>query len=326
MKNLSLRVCSLALLGLLSGVFAEAQFLPEPLALVTTPSSPSPGETYTVTAATPTLDKNSAFFEWFLDGRRSDLSGPGKNSLTLSAGSVGSATRVSVRVLHPTQTLTASLTVRPANLSLVWFAETYTPRWYKGKALPTQNSVVNVIAIPEIFIDGIRVRSDALIYRWSLDDQTDVLSGAGEETFRIQTSNLPQASHRVRLMVESATRSVQKEGEIFIVPVIPRVLVYASSPLGRINPRSALSFLATEKRGLLDFEAEPFFFSVSSKRELSYRWRLGTSEVEGTADNPSVLTLNTERQPAGAIPVSVAVDDTNPLISAATKLFTLFLQ
>ncbi len=322
-----LQIVFLTSVVLLSGTLAHAQILPDPLSLVSAPSSPSAGEKYTVTASTPTFDKNTALFDWVVDGRaRPDLSGLGKNSVTLSAGPVGSAVRLGVRVLRPGQTLNSSLVVRPANLSLVWFAKTYTPRWYKGKALPIQNSVVNIVAVPEVVLDGVRIRPENLIYRWSLGDQKNIVSGVGENVFSIQTSEFPRSQHHIRIVVETLDKDLRKETGIFITPGNPLVSLYASSPLGKIEPRRTISALATAERGLLDFETEPFFFSASSKKDLVYRWRVGGAGTQGTAENPSILTLNTERQPRGTISISVTVDDFEALIPAVIKTLNLILQ
>jgi len=327
MAKWALKLGFLFIAGMLSGVTVRAQIIPEPLSLAASPSSPSPGETYTVTAITPTLDKDAAFFEWAVDGRlRSDLSGPGKNSITLVAGPLGSATTVNVRLLHLGQLLRSSLVVRPANLSLVWYAKTYTPRWYKGKALPIQSSIVNIVALPEMIRGGVRLSSDNLIYRWSLDDQKNIVVGVGKNVFSIQTSDLAGSQHRVRIVIETPAQDFQKEGEIFIIPETPRISLYVYSPLGKIEPRRAIYSLVREKGELLDLEVEPFFFNASSKKDLTYRWTVAGREVTGAAQNPYILTLDTSTEAVGEIPVSVAVDDSNPLIGGVSKALSLFLR
>ena len=61
--------------GLIPGLLAHAQFLPEPLALVASPTSPSPGEAFVVEVSAPAMDKNASYFSWAVDRKsRSDLS------------------------------------------------------------------------------------------------------------------------------------------------------------------------------------------------------------------------------------------------------------
>lgn len=307
----------------------QAQTLPAALSLSATPSSPSPGESFTVQANTPSADSTIAFFNWAVDGKaRQELSGFGKKDINLTAGGLGSLTRISVFASQGGKPLgSASLSVRPADLALTWVAETLIPRWYKGKALPVPSSVVNIIAVPQIVVGGKTLSPRNLVYRWGLDDEERILEGAGEDIFRIKTSDFPRSSHRITVAVEDINRTVKKTGEIFINPVSPQLAIYASTPLGGVEPRAAHSFFFTELRGLMDFIAEPFFFPVKSRKELSFRWSVAGNEVAGTPENPHVLTLDTNQRQPGEVLVEARVNwgaGLIPLTSA--RSLTLFLQ
>lgn len=294
----------LILAGLSSAWLVGAQTLPAALSLSSTPSSPSPGKSFTVHANTPSTDPNTAFFNWIVEGKaRKDLSGFGKKEINLTAGTVGSLTRVSVSVSQGGKPLgSSSLSVRSADLALTWAAETLVPKWYQGKALPSPGSVVNIIAVPQIVI-GSAIAPRDLIYRWGLDDEENVLVGVGEDILSIKTSDFPRSSHRITVAVEDVGRSVKKTGEIFINTVSPRLVIYASTPLGGVEPRLAHSFFNTELRGLIDFIAEPFFFPVKSRKELSFRWSVAGNETAGTPENPQVLTVDTNGQQPSAIQI-----------------------
>lgn len=322
-----IQILLLTLMLLVTGV-SNAQFIPTMLTVSATPSSPSPGEVINIQANTPTLDKNRIFFEWTVDGRpRTDLSGPGKDSIKLTAGPVGSTIRVTVAIFGADQDAKpASLAVIVSELSLNLFAETYTPRWYKGKALPTQNSLARIIAVPQIAIGGALLRPENLIYRWSLNDQTDALSGIGQQVFRFRLSDLPKTLHQIRVAVEDGEGIIRKEGRIFVSAVTPQVKIYPASPLGGVEFRSSSAFLLTKIRGLFDSVAEPFFFSASSRKNLRYLWRVSGAEVAGTPENPNFLTIDTMGQPAGLIPINITVDDDIDIIPPAAKNLNLILQ
>lgn len=323
-----IRIIFLTAALFLSAYFTYAQFIPTMLTVSATPSSPSPDETVNIQANTPTLDKNRIFFEWTVDGKpQPDLSGLGKDSIKLTAGPVGSTIRVSVVIFGADQEVKpSSLSITVSELSLSLFAETYTPRWYKGKALPTQDSVARIIAVPQIVIGGSLLRPESLIYRWNLDDQTDALSGIGQAVFRFRLSDLPKTLHQIRVVVEDGEGKIRKEGRIFVSAANPQVKIYPSSPLGGVEFRSGSAFLLTKLRGLFDSVAEPFFFSASSRKNLRYQWRVSGGEVAGTPENPNFLTLDTTGQPAGAIPIDVTVDDQNDIVPSAVKNLNLILQ
>ena len=201
-----LKTLTSVIAALLPVYFVLAQFVPDQLVLLSSPESPSPGETVTIQANTPTLDKNRLFFEWTVDGKnRSDFSGLGKNSIKLTAGSVGSVIRIGVKVTGADREIKPTfLVISVSDLALSWFAETYVPPWYKGKALPTQNSVVRVAAIPKFVIGGSAIAPENLIYHWTLDDQENILTGIGQQIFRFRMSDLPKSTHQIEVTVENS--------------------------------------------------------------------------------------------------------------------------
>ncbi len=308
--------------------FAQAQFIPEPVSLVASPLSPSPGEAVTVTASTPTFDRNSAFFSWTVNSKqRLEFSGQGKNEIQLTAGEIGSVLQVRVEVDGP-QGMggTASVALRVTDLALTWSAETYIPKWYQGKALPTPGAVVNIVAIPRFVVGGREIPPQSLVYRWGLDDEERALTGVGAQVFQIRTSDLPKTSHQIKVTIEDSTRQITKEGEMFIIPTNPRLAIYPSTPLGGIEFRSSPLFLPTTARGIIDFQAEPFFFAIKSRKELPYQWSIGGSEGKGNSGEEYKLSLNTGDSPVPVLPVSINVNLVNSVLSAVSKTLTLFLQ
>lgn len=322
-KTISTAAVSMFLLIFL-GTPAHAQLVPTPLALVAEPISPSPGQNFAVQANTPTFDKDTAQFEWTVNGKsRPDLSGLGKNSIFLTAGAVG--TTVTARVLvfkDDGERINQELAVRTADLALPWYAETFIPKWYAGKALPIPKSIVDIVALPDF---GPGVDKTTLIYHWTLDDEENVLSGVGNQVFRLSTSDLPNAQHHVEVTVEDQTKRFRKTGAVFIINQQPRVGIYAYSPLGGIEPRSAISYIVTQKRGLLDFGAEPFFFKTP-KKDLSFRWSAGGLQPTGSPQSPNLLTIDTTGLAATPIPITLSIENVPDLFSAITRSITVLLQ
>lgn len=265
-----------------------------------------------------------------VDGRaRPDLSGAGKNSFELTAGNVGNSQRVSVSVSRKSAAAgvgggEAALTIRVADLTLTYIAETFIPRWYRGKALPVSDSVVGIVAIPEIVVDGRRIPAERLIYRWGLDDEKNALSGIGEQVFRIRTSDLPGTSHEVKVRVEDEDGKIKKEEVFFVVPRKPILAIYGATPLGGTEFRAAQSF--TGGRGLFDFIAEPFFFPIASRRDLQWQWQVGGAPTTGVGDTPFMVTVDTAQYSAGALSITASARKPDSFLSAASALLTLFLQ
>lgn len=326
MSNLQITTAFL-LLGLAVGFAAQAQVLPPPLSLTSSPSSPSPGQNFTLTASTPTFDKDTAFFEWVVDGKaRPELSGFGNNLITLSAGKVGETVRVSVRASRPGgETSQASLTVSTSDIALIWYAESLAPKWYRGKTLTSPNATVAVVAIPRIILGGQSLRPAELIYRWSIDNERDAETGVGKETFRFRASQFSGTTHQIDVVVEDIERRIAKHGRVLITTISPHLTIYPSSPLGGVEFRTA-NFFATAKRGLLDFVAEPFFFPVANRSGLTWRWNVEGISATGIETAPHLITVDTHQRQAGQVQISATVDDASIFTPSVTKTLNLFLQ
>ncbi len=305
---------------------AHAQVIPPPVSLAADPSSPSPRSQYIVTASTPTFDKNFAAFEWTVDGKsRPEFSGVGANSITLTAGAVGSVKKISVSVSRPTgDGGSSSLTVIPSELSLPWIAETSVPAWYRGKALPTPGAVVHIVAVPRIVIGGSALKPEGLIYRWRIDSDKESLTGAGKRVFLFTASTLPETTHQIDVSVEDIDGRIRKDGRVLITTdAAPRIVLYASSPLGGTEPRSAGS--AAGRPGLFDVIAEPFFFPLASAASLAYDWLVDGNAVPASTQNPRVVTIDATRRANEIIPVSVTARAANLFQNSFSALFNLFV-
>lgn len=335
MKHIAITI---TILGLLFSLAARAQIdlnsaergTSDSVELIASPASPSPGETVIIEALAPSFDKNTAYFEWLVNGvPQEKVSGQGENTLTLTAGDAGSSILVEVGVSrNGSPLISASIKVIVVDLALTWFAETYIPKWYKGRALPTPNSTVSVVALPFVIIDGKRIAGEDLIYRWSADDERNVVSGVGKHTLRIRTSKLTNASHNITVVVEDTEKRIRKEGFLVLPLTTPRIGFYHLSPLGGVEPRRALFSPLAVGRTIIDIIAEPFFFPVISRNDLSYRWNVSDVALSETPDNPYLLTLDTQNQNTNAaIPILVNVDHTpHDFVAAIFKSLTLIVQ
>lgn len=306
--------------------FVHAQTTP--MSLDAEPEYPSPGEEFTVEASTPTFNKNSAVFSWRVNNRViPEFSGLGKNSITLTAGQIGSITNVKVRVVTANGTRAdAEKNILVSDLTLVWSAETYIPKWYKGKALPIPGSTVNVTALPNFVLGNQKFSPEALIYRWNIDDGPSTRESFGRQTFRMQMSDFSNSSHTVNVTVEDPTRQIKKQASVTLNSYVPKILFYKSSPLGGIEYRNSSAAISASLNKLLDVVSEPFFFATRSKNNLLYKWLVAGSEIQGQPQDPSSLTVDTGKVPYERIPVSLSVESLEEISRPINKSFDLIIK
>lgn len=305
-----------------------AQFFPKAVSLSANPTSPSPGETVAIEALTPLFDKNEGVFAWKVNGiERPDLSGMGKYLISLSAGRLGASMEVSVIITRKNGPGgQASLSIPIVDLALTWVSDTRIPKWYRGKALPIPESIVSVIAIPGVLVNNARIPPKNLIYKWSLDDEINALSGIGQDVFRIKMSPFAKQTYRVNLVVEDTGKKIRKEENIFLTPFSPRMTIYPYSPLGGVEPRQGTGYIFSKKRGLVDFMAETFNMPINSPKDLQYAWKVKNATVVGSPENPELLTLNTGGEQEEQIPLSVTANDPGRKLPSLTNSMFLILE
>lgn len=288
------------------------------------PASPSPGESFTVRADSPISDTNSSYFRWYVNGlARPELSGYGKNEIALVAGALGSKTTVRADITPQNQATSGGVVVVPvSDLSLTWSADTYTPKWYKGKALATPKSTVRVAAVPEIFIAGQLVPVEKLVFEWFINSGR-VLSGSGEDVLEFETDDYSATTHPVQVRVRDFQNIIFKSASVSITTTKPRLVLYPFSPLGGIEPRAHAAATPIEKAGEVDLALEPFFFTPQSKRNLSYTWTVGGISMAGRAENPFLLSLDASHYSSDNISISVAVEQIEKIHKYITQKFSL---
>jgi len=314
MKKNATKKIILAALLFLTALFPlslkSQRVLSYPVSLNSLPTAPSPGESVQFFVSTPSFDSNTAAFNWYINGRLNQaLSGIGKNSITLAAGNTGSALEVAVVVLSPDGIESrAEISAPVAGLELTWFAETSVPKWYKGKALPVEDSVVDFVALPDFAVGGSRFNDSQLIYNWSLDGQPGMLSGIGKNIFRVRMSGLPGSYHKIDVTVSDPGKNITKTASSVLKPFSPKAVIYHSTPLGGVETRSASMNFMSAAADLLDFVVEPFFLPLNSGT-LAYSWTVGDEKILDNASKGYLLTVNTNNFKGNSVPISVKIND-----------------
>lgn len=310
---------------------AEAQLLiPQtepPASIQAVPTSPAPGEKVMLQAVTPLFNKDTTFYEWTINGQfRSDLSGRGKYSAEVIAGTLGSTLSVFVRATAlEKQVSTMSLTLRVSTLSLVWSSNTSAPDWYRGKKLSSPGSSVTVVALPEISVGGGAIDPKNLIYQWSVGDNKNISSGVGKNSVTFEMSKTQGDTTWVRVVVEDIAKTVKKEGSLIVTNHAPAVSLYRYSPAGGTEYRSAKALLQIRKGETIDLIAEPFHFP-GTKREVSYRWDLGGLAITGDVERPEFFTIRTENIPSASAVLSLIASSLRGALIPATKTLSIFIR
>lgn len=295
----------------------------EELTISASPENPEANQVVylTVISNSPGLENN--LITWRKNGVL-EKSGVGETKHQVLVGGIGSISTITVSVSRNGAVVSESKELRPAEVALIWEADSYTPPLYKGKALASHQSKVVVVAIPNLRINGGKISAKNLIYEWQLDGKTDrARSGVGKDTFSF-SGVLISRPRRVTLLVKTESGIVSARNSINVNFIEPTLLLYKKNPLTGIKDNIALI------EGVVDgvestFVVEPYYISRSSFDGglINYRWVVDGERLD-ILNKSKEITFDGDI--AGRASVSVDVSNPLKLLQSVRKAFSIIVN
>ena len=174
-------------------------------------------------------------------------------------------------------------------------SDSYTPPFYRGRALPAIGTSIRLVALAHPpTIGGIAQSPSNLIYTWKQDDRVvGNVSGQGRSSATLPSAML-YGSTNIEVDVESTNHILVGSATISIPATEPAVLLYEDNPLIGIAFNHALANTNVIPETEATFAAVPFFASASSANDprLEYSWTLNANAITPSVSDPSELTVN----------------------------------
>lgn len=288
------------------------------------PESPGPFENVSVSLSSFAFDLNKSEIKWVLDGKTS-LLGFGKKDFTFKSGDIGSATTLDIIIIRGETQINKKIIIRPAGLDLLWQAvDSHTPPFYKGKALPSTEGQVKVVAVPNIRSNGTRVADKDIVYNWKLNYKTmQSASGYGNSSFVFRNDSLNDVEV-VRVQASTVKQGATAQGSLSVTPQKPLIAFYENNPLKGINYRQAIQGTIALENPEMSIRAEPYFFSLKGKNmgTLRFKWLVNNEEISTPAD-PNNIIFRKEENSSGSYQVYLKLENITYLFQDAKKLFTI---
>ncbi|MFA4890153.1 MAG: hypothetical protein WC587_00750 [Candidatus Paceibacterota bacterium] len=257
------------------------------------PENPGPNENVNAKIITYSFDINRADISWLINGQKKD-SGIGKSSFSFKTGEVGSKTTLTVSIITKDGLpASKSIIIRPADVDLLWEAANYVPPTYKGKALPSSESTIKVIAMPNIVSPGgNKILPSNLVYQWEINNKKfpDV-SGYGKSSFTFRSSEIFNEDS-ISITVSDFSQTVVASKRIKIKIESPKIIFYENRPIEGVLYDNALSGETQLGSDEISVKAEPFFFSKRNMGRLNYEWTMNGEKISPDTE-PSIVTLRT---------------------------------
>lgn len=296
----------------------SAKLLLQNLDVKVSPENPGPSETIRVNIESYLADLDKATLTWVLDGKTVQR-GTGKRSFSFTNGPSGKTTRLSIHITTQNgETITKELSWNPVGLTVLWEADTYTPPFYRGKALLSSQANVRAIAIPDNTGGTNALSAGNFAYVWQKDGtNVSSASGYGKNLFTFPAPK-PYGKTSVSVLASSVDGQTSTEKQINLPVTQPFILFYEDTPLLGVwyNRPIGSNFTLTKRE--LSVSAEPFFFSKedSDTSTLKYNWSVNGA---ATKNSGRTITLRNDTGAQGISLVSLATSGIKKVFQSATQ-------
>lgn len=303
------------------GFFTNAQVRNTDVILSISPQFPSANEDVNASLNSYVTDLNKANITWSLNNQE-ESSGIGKKSFSFKTGEIGSSMNLSATInTIDGQSVSKTITIVVAGVDLLWEADdSYTPPFYRGKALVPSQGKFKIVAIPNIINQNGKVDANNLSYLWSKDGKTQTdSSGWGKSSLIFQNSYLDKIN-TVEVKVSDISGGTNTEKKIILNTTKPKILFYRNDPIFGTKWEEALIDGLTINPNGETITVEPYFFSPKNinSSNLIFNWSINGEKIQ-TPDFKNILSIIPEAGKSGSATIKVLINNTKTLFQEAEK-------
>ncbi len=268
-----------------------------------TPETPGASTQVTVTLQSYVTDLDRAYMSWQKNGKQ-QIYGYGKKQLSFTSGALGETTTITVSIKTVTgEIVNKRIVVNPAEVELLWEgADSYTPPFYRGRALPGPEGLVRVVALPQIHQGDSILDSSDYIFTWKRQDQIlESASGFGKNAFVFQKDYL-NPNETIDVLAQNNSTGSLARATLSVQAFQPQILFYEKNPLLGIQFQNALADGFKVQFSDKTIVAIPYFISPKNPtaQELSYEWSINGASIPVPATK-NVLTIRRGTQSGTAL-------------------------
>lgn len=284
------------------------------------PENPAPYENVTIDVRSFAANLDSVSISWFVNGK-SALSGIGRKTFSINAPASGSEIQMVIRIFLPDGEIEKKVTIRPSQIVLLWQAnDSYVPPFYKGKALPTEDSAIKAVAMPEIRVAGIQVSPKNMTYNWKKDYSNVVEASGYGKSFFVYVNDYLEESNSVGVVASTTDQSYSAEATIDVGTVEPKILFYRNdNVLGTTWEKTIENGYRIAGQDVL--VAAPYFIGPKDIRrpELVFNWSINDSPLPVSSFRKNSMPLRVEGGVAGTSRLRLDISNQYKFFQTAEK-------
>lgn len=273
-----------------------------------TPQHPGPNQKVHIEAASSFVDLTNLTISWYVNGKKIG-GGVGSTSVDVMTGTLGSETDIRAVASGIETQASASVALVPAQMDLLWESDSFTPPYYRGRALPSPGTAIRLQVLTHFTkAKGVSMPDSDVTFTWKRNGQIigDV-SGKGKSVAVIGTSMAP---HNDIISVIAISSDGSRSGEVStVIPEVdPALMLYEDHPLFGIRFDNALTDDSSVSENEMSFAVVPYFAPIKSVTDpnLQYEWSVNNIPVSSDARQGNEITISADKSKGDAA-LSVAL-------------------
>jgi hypothetical protein len=284
------------------------------------PENPTPNENVSITLSSYASNLDSVLISWSVDGK-TVLSGIGKKSFSLNAPAAGGETNVVASISLPDGAIDTRIIIRPAVMILLWQAtDSYVPPFYRGKALPTPDSQIKVVAMPEIKSGSQMVDPKNMTYAWKKDYTNNVDGSGYGKNFFLYVNDYLDNSNNIGVIASTIDQKYSSQASIDIGTYQPKIDFYKNDATMGTLWEQALSD-GHRVVGNEVVQAAPYFISPKDIRIpfLTFAWFINDYQIDVPTYSKNFMPLTVQAGTTGTSKVRLDISSTEKIFETASK-------
>ncbi|MCX6752567.1 MAG: hypothetical protein NTZ87_03680 [Candidatus Nomurabacteria bacterium] len=285
------------------------------------PPNPAPFENTTITLKSYENNLDSVLISWSVNGK-TIASGVGDKSFSTTAPTLGAETNVVATISLPDGPIQTNITIRPSVMVLLWQAnDSYVPPFYRGKALPTPDSEVKVVAMPEIRNGSSYVSPQNMTYAWKKDYTNNVDGSGYGKNFFVFVNDYLEDSNNISVTASTVDQKYSSDANIDIRTAQPKILFYRNDTnLGTIWEHS-LTDPHKMQGGSDMIVAAPYFISPEEilTPSLVWSWLINDNSVNLTNYKKYLMPLQVKEGTHGTSKLRLDITSKDKIFETASK-------
>lgn len=293
------------------------------------PSFPGPNQEVTLSIEDYSIEVNTANILWFKNGIL-EKNGVGEKKFTLTTRGLGTSDYIEIQAIsyQGLPSFSKEITIRPAEVDLVWESDSSVPPFYKGRSLSSSNSEVKFVAMPYLIdSNGQILDPKKLVYKWKENWKLkSEVSGYGKNVFVWDRSKSFQ-DKIITVEVSNIEGTFGAEKSVSLNDYETKIIFYKKDPLLGILYQNSLGSEINLNDEELNIVAEPFFFSTEDlPGNIKYKWTLNGKNLVDSQGENSLIIKKSESSNKGFSLLKLDIQNIKKVLQEASKTIKINLD